>query len=116
KKDFANDHVYGIDYDHTIAKVAKAYMLIWGDGRANIAVADSLNEDFWDADVMAKFTSGKGKIRAPRQFNVIATNPPFAGDQASEATISKYELAVKDAKAGKKRVSKIARDKLFIER
>lgn len=33
QKDYASQNVFGMDYDHTIAKVAKAYMLIWGDGR-----------------------------------------------------------------------------------
>lgn len=43
KKDYAIECVYGMDYDPLIAKVAKAYMLIWGDGRSNIAVCDGLN-------------------------------------------------------------------------
>ena len=29
QKDYASNNVFGIDYDRTIAKVAKAYMLIW---------------------------------------------------------------------------------------
>ncbi len=38
QKDYANECIFGIDYDRLVAKVAKAYMLIWGDGRANIAI------------------------------------------------------------------------------
>jgi type I restriction enzyme M protein len=37
QKDYAKECIFGIDYDRLIARVAKAYMLIWGDGRANIA-------------------------------------------------------------------------------
>ena len=55
QKDYASNNVFGIDYDRLIAKVAKAYMLIWGDGRANIAVADGLNETNWNDETVAKF-------------------------------------------------------------
>lgn len=95
KKDYANECVFGMDYDHLIAKVAKAYMLIWGDGRSNIAVCDSLNQDNWGSEVLSKFSEGRGKKATLRQFNIIATNPPFAGDIDVDATLSKYELAYK---------------------
>lgn len=117
KKDYASDCVFGMDYDRLIAKVAKAYMLIWGDGRSNIGVCDGLNEDSWDDDVLAKFTVGKGKTKKLREFNIIATNPPFAGDISTEDTLSKYVLAHKPMVGGhRKRVNKLSREKLFMER
>jgi type I restriction enzyme M protein len=117
KKDYASQCIFGMDYDRLIAKVAKAYMLVWGDGRANIAVCDALNESQWGSDVVAKFTSGKGKAVNLRQFDLIATNPPFAGDVASEDTLSRYELAYKQSRTGaRRRVPRLARDKMFIER
>ena len=59
---------------------------------------------------------GKGKQRKLRQFDVIATNPPFAGDISSDDTLSRYELAFKVSDDGRrKRVNKLARDKMFIE-
>ena len=63
RMDYASHNVFGIDYDPTIAKVAKAYMLIWGDGRSNIVVADSLSETNWADGTLAKFSVGKGKTR-----------------------------------------------------
>jgi type I restriction enzyme M protein len=117
QKDYASHNVFGIDYDRMIAKVAKAYMLIWGDGRSNIAVADGLNESNWPTGVAATFLAGSGPKAPLRQFDIIATNPPFAGDISNEDTLSKYELAYKIDKTGKsKRLSKVARDKLFVER
>nr|WP_325305137.1 N-6 DNA methylase [uncultured Oscillibacter sp.] len=117
KKDYASECAFGIDYDKTIAKVAKAYMLIWGDGRSNIAACDALNSSSWDEDILAKFTTGKGVEKKPRQFNIIATNPPFAGDISSDDTLSQFELAYKMDKKGKrKRQNKVAKEKLFIER
>lgn len=117
KKDYASDYVFGIDYDPFIAKVAKAYMLIWGDGRSNIHVCDSLNEDNWSSEVLSKFTTGKGKVLNLKQFDIIATNPPFAGDISTDSTLSKYSISMKPRKGGKvKRVNKLSRDKLFLER
>lgn len=114
QKDYATECVFGIDYDPLIAKVAKAYMLIWGDGRANIAVCDALNESNWGPDVVAKFTDQKKQLR---QFDIIVTNPPFAGDINAEEIISKYDVSFKPQKAGtRKRVNRITRDKLFLER
>lgn len=117
KKDYASECVFGIDYDKTIAKVAKAYMLIWGDGRSNIAACDGLNSNNWDDDILAKFTIGRGKEKKLRQFDIIVSNPPFAGDISSDDTLSQYELAFKaDKKGNRKRLNKIAKEKLFIER
>jgi type I restriction enzyme M protein len=116
RTEYASRNVFGMDYDHTIAKVAKTYMLIWGGGRSNIAVCDALNEDSWSDDALAKFTDGTGKARRLRTFDLIATNPPFAGDNAAEETIFKYDLSIKSSPRGPVRVTRIARDKLFVER
>lgn len=117
KKDYASECVYGMDYDRTIAKVAKAYMLIWGDGRSNIASCDGLNSNNWDDDTVAKFMTGKGKERKLKQFDIIATNPPFAGDISNDDTLTQYELAYKlDKKGKRKKVNKLGKEKLFIER
>lgn len=117
QKDYSTNYVFGIDFDRTIAKVAKAYMLIWGDGRSNILVEDALNETNWHVTTSSKLVVGKGKNAKFRQFDIIATNPPFAGDISSEETLSKYKLAYKQMANGKvKRLNKLARDKLYIER
>jgi len=117
KKDYAIECVFGMDYDPLIAKVAKAYMLIWGDGRSNISVCDGLNHDNWDDETKSKFLikkDGKNKLRT---FDIIATNPPFAGNISSDDTLSKYDIASKPLKGGgRKRVNKLSRDKMFIER
>ena len=117
QKDYASGNVFGIDYDRLIAKVAKAYMLIWGDGRSNIVVADGLNQNNWSEEASVKFIVGSGKNKKLRQFDVIATNPPFAGDIGADETLSLYDLAYKPTKSGhRKRVTKLAKDKMFLER
>jgi type I restriction enzyme M protein len=116
QKDYASNNVFGADYDRMIAKVAKAYMLIWGDGRSNIMIADGLNDTGWSHETASKLTVGKGKTRQLRQFDIIATNPPFAGDISADEILSQYSLAYKVSRDGKrKRHNKVARDKLFIE-
>ncbi|PIB25881.1 hypothetical protein BFP76_12840 [Amylibacter kogurei] len=117
QKDYASNNVFGIDYDPIIAKVAKAYMLIWGDGRSNICVGDGLNEANWNDDIRSKFLIKIGGKRVPRKFDIIATNPPFAGDISAEDTLSKYRVAFKTDNNGRtKRKGKVARDILFLER
>lgn len=117
QKDYASNNVFGMDYDPIIAKVAKAYMLIWGDGRSNIAVGDGLNDKGWSDDTRSKFQVVKAGKREHRKFDIIATNPPFAGDISAEDTLSRYRLAFKTDRSGRsKRIAKVSRDILFLER
>lgn len=117
QKDFASSNVFGLDYDPMIAKVAKAYMLIWGDGRSNICVADGLNENNWGDDVKSRFLTKQDAKSSLRQFDIILSNPPFAGAISSPDTLGKYSLAYKvDGKGKKKRSASVSRDVLFIER
>lgn len=118
QKDYASHNVFGMDYDPLIAKVAKAYMLIWGDGRSNICVADGLSDRSWSDEAKSKFLAmGSSRRPRPRQFDVIMTNPPFAGAISSNDTLSGYSLAYKtDTKGARKRSNKVSRDVLFLER
>ncbi|QNH22249.1 N-6 DNA Methylase [Xanthomonas sp. GW] len=117
QKDYASSNVFGMDYDPMIAKVAKAYMLIWGDGRSNICVGDGLNDGNWSDEARAKFQDVRQGKRKFRQFDIIATNPPFAGDISAEDTLSKYRLAYKTEASGRsKRLARVSRDILFLER
>lgn len=116
QKDYASNNVFGMDYDPIIAKVAKAYMLIWGDGRSNICVGDGLNDLNWSDETRSKFQTISNGRRVFRRFDVIATNPPFAGDISAEDTLYKYQLAFKTVDGKSKRIAKVSRDILFIER
>lgn len=118
QKDYASESVYGIDYDPLIAKVAKAYMLIWGDGRSNICIADGLSEKNWNEHskdrLLVDDEYGNKKLK---QFDVIMMNPPFAGSVHSVEILSQYELAYSlDKKGKRKRAKSVSRDILFLER
>lgn len=60
----------GIDKDEFLAKVAKSYMAILGDGRGGIYCENSLlNPTRWSPRARQEVVPGK--------FDVIVTNPPF---------------------------------------
>lgn len=72
KKEFARENLFGIEKDAFLAKIAKAYMIILGDGKSGIFVEDSLDCSFWDLATQAQIRENK--------FDYILTNPPFGKD------------------------------------
>lgn len=129
--EYAQTHVYGIDFDDKPVKISRALMLIAGDGRSHIFKLNSLNPNEWQGDDTEKL-----KARAELQqrlyrfndyekdkenqesfksfdFDILLTNPPFAGEIIDRTVLNSYELAKNDK--GKLR-NKIERHILFIER
>ena len=124
-REFAQNNVYGIDFDPKAVKVAKALNLIAGDGRTNVYKANSLDVNLWGDDI--KSALKPFLKRFPKQadedednqknfkyfnFDVLMTNPPFAGAIKEKLILKNYELAKKKGKP----LSKVDRDILFIER
>ncbi len=101
--DFAAHNVFGIDYESRMVKIAKAHMLIWGDGRAHIYLLDSLRDYGWDPIA--------AKEMQPDSFDVVVTNPPFAGDLKDPDVLNRFELAHKKGKSLRSQ----SRHILFIE-
>ncbi len=124
-REFAQNNVYGIDLDTKATKVAKALNLIAGDGKSNVYQANSLDSPAWRDDIRAAFkkylTHFKEKpIEDENQknfksfdFDVLMTNPPFAGKQPESHIVRQYELA-KNKKG--KIIPSVKRDTLFLER
>ncbi len=86
----AIDNFRGIDKDEFLAKVAKAYMAILGDGRGGIHCENSLeNPKRWSGKARSSISRGS--------FNVVITNPPFGKKLRIESaeTLSQYELGHK---------------------
>lgn len=125
---YAKKYLFGIDFDDKAVKIARAMMLIAGDGKSHILNLNSLNTREWKGDDSAKLHA-----RAEMQkrlyefgdyekdsenkddfkyfdFDILLSNPPFAGDVRQ---IKDYELAKKES--GKYR-DKMERHILFIER
>jgi len=109
KKDYAQRRLFAIDFDIRLVKVAKALMLIAGDGRTNVFHANSLDSRDW---------AGKpiGPVVKEKIFDVLMTNPPFAGEIKQAEVLAKYALAYKGDSTKNKRASQVSRELLFIER
>lgn len=131
--DYVREKVFGIDFDEKVVRVAKLLNLIAGDGHSNVISLNTLDYEQWreqidDEDWRDKYYEGWKKLkkllrdkRSFRDFNfdIVMTNPPFAGDIKEPRIIHKYELAQKfdkNCNPTGKYPKKISRDILFIER
>lgn len=111
---YATNNLFALDFDPRTVKIAKALMVIAGDGSSNSMQANSLDDRLWDENAKEKYD----KVIASRfglgSFDLIMTNPPFAGDvNSSSGYLGYYELA-RDKK--QKTRPKQSRDVLFIEK
>jgi len=126
QSDFAAERVYGIDFDERAATIAKALNLIAGDGRTNIYRANTLDPRDWSEDVRVAMRPRLRRFPGDRaqddfnqknfryfSFDVLMTNPPFAGDIKDARILHQFDLAKKPS--GKWQ-SAVGRDILFIER
>ncbi len=129
KTDYAKKYVYGIDFDDKPTKIARAMMLIAGDGKSHILKLNTLNPKEWQGDEniraraelldrLRKFDDYDKNSQNQENFkyfdfDILLSNPPFAGEIIETALLRNYELAKNDK--GKLR-NKMERHILFIER
>jgi type I restriction enzyme M protein len=125
QSDYAATHVYGIDFDPRSVKIARALNLIAGDGKTNVYRANTLDPRMWAEEVRVGLAQRLRRLRDPERdkwnrenfryfdFDVLLTNPPFAGDIKDTRLLNQYELA-KKARGGWE--TTVGRDLLFIER
>lgn len=131
KVHFAATHIYGIDFDDKPVKISRALMLIAGDGKSHIFKLNSLNPKEWQGDEQEKLKARGELLERLYRFNdyskdsdnqknfrhldfdVLLTNPPFAGEIIDRTLLNDYALAKNDK--GKLR-NKMERHILFIER
>ncbi len=124
--DYANTMVYAIDFDPRSIKIAKALNLIAGDGKTNVYRANTLDPRGWSdeakvglRDRLLRFRDDQKQDRWNREhyryfdFDVLLTNPPFAGDIKDPRILHQYDLA---KKTNGKWQYKVGRDVLFIQR
>lgn len=141
KSRYAARYLFGVDFEEQAAKTSRALMLIAGDGHTNIfgPDVDTLEPRTW-----YRTPSGKALMQTLRQYNltkttipndelfnddekaweyfdelkfdVILSNPPFAGEVKVKQQLAQYELAKPALKRARNRQAKEERDVLFIER
>ena len=121
--EYCRNKIWGFDIDNRAVRVAKALMLLAGDGKANIIRLNSLlrpdmgdlfpslppeaNETRMDGFLTIEDVC-RSRIRHHTGFDVILTNPPFAGELRERHILDGYRVSY-----GKSRAE---RDVLFIER
>ena len=125
QSDYAGSHVYGIDFDPRSVKIAKALNTIAGDGKTNVYRANTLDPRMWSEETRAglrprlrRFKNSVDDQENQKNFryfdfDVLLTNPPFAGDIKDNRILSQYDLAKNDKGKWEKA---LGRDILFIER
>lgn len=118
--------VFGIDFDEKSVRVARTLNMIAGDGKTNVLHLNTLDYTRWeekqkDREWMRTYNEGYQRLldlakdpKNPKEFNfdIVMANPPFAGDIKDGRLISNYDLAFNNDK----KVNKVSRDILFIER
>ena len=101
--------LHGFDYSHRACQVAQVVSLIGTKGAIKVEQVDSLklpNRSLLDGEEgTIESLMGAGF----EGFDVILTNPPFAGDVSAEGFAASYDVARVSSK-------RLERDVLFIER
>lgn len=89
---YSNENLYAIDFDDRLKKVAKTMMIIAGDGKANVFGTSSLDVREWqNSDVRTKIGEFSKEER-DGDFDLVLTNPPFAGKVSGKALLSAFDL------------------------
>lgn len=89
---YANDYVYAVDFDDRLKKVAKVMMLIAGDGKANVFCVNSLDIREWQNSDAATRIGKFGRDISDGRFDIVMTNPPFAGKVTGKTQLIAYDL------------------------
>ena len=88
KEDFAKNHIYGIEINERIARVAMMDMVVNEDGHTNIEIGSGLDKAFTNPSIKDGY------------FSLILTNPPFGDtvkreerDKLGQSDLEDYELS-----------------------
>ena len=124
-RNFAQNKIYGIDFAKKAVKIAKAINLIVGDGKSHVYKDNSLAPHTWEDETksglrsrLLRFPDNPEKDRENQSkflffdFDVLMTNPPFAGTVKERDILRLYNLAERNGRW----INKIGRHILFLER
>jgi len=130
KTDYANRYLFGFDFDDNMRRISQALMLIAGDGRHHIFKRNSLDARDWTSEqaeearvsikrygLLTRFENSSEEEENKKtfrylNFDILLTNPPFAGEITDSGLLRQYEFAKKKGRLK----SKMERHLLFIER
>lgn len=129
QKAYAAKYLFGTDFDDNMRRISQALMLIAGDGKHHIFKRDSLDAREWTGQeaegarvALKPLLQNIENSESDKEnrltyhhlnFDVLLTNPPFAGENPEQGLLRQYELAKKE---GGKLKNNVERHILFIER
>ena len=129
-REYAREYIWGIDFAEEISKVSRALMLIAGDGRSHMFKLNSLDPREWQGEnsqllharaelqkKLLKFSNSADNTENQKtfhyfNFDILLTNPPFAGEIKDSGILRQYFLGKKKGRL----VNKVERHILFAER
>lgn len=117
--DYTSQCLWGFEFDSRAARVAQALMVVAGSDRSNVFRLNSLltaqanltlfsQNGAQSGELVSIEDVTRSRIKNFQGFDVILTNPPFAGEIRERPLLEAYELA----RAGRR----MERDVLFLER
>lgn len=128
QKEYAGKFLFGLDFDDNMRRISQALMLIAGDGKHHIFKRNSLDGRDWQGNDSIDAQAALRPLLVPvdnpedvrenqltfrhLNFDLLMTNPPFAGENPDQGLLRQYELAKKDGKLR----NNVERHILFIER
>jgi type I restriction enzyme M protein len=74
---WAKEHIYGIEGDYRLAKVAKIAMFLNGDGDARIISGNGL-DDFYESRTYQGRLKAGAATNAIEEFDALVSNPPYS--------------------------------------
>lgn len=124
KKKLYSSHLFGIDANETIARIARLNMYLHGDGGSKIYATDTLDKDLaidsgLNQERREEIDELRGHlIRDKMRFDYILTNPPFSmsysrKDSHESRVLDQYTITL--TKAGQP-ASSAKSNVLFLER
>lgn len=115
---YCESKLWGFDIDARAVRVAKALMILAGDGRSNLIRLNSLLKPEMGGLVSLQSQNAESiltvediartRLRHHKGFDVILTNPPFAGEVLERNVLDTYSVS--------RNKPRIERDVLFLER
>jgi len=129
-REYAKEYIWGMDFAEEISKVSRALMLVAGDGRSHMFKLNTLDPREWQGEsqqLLHARAELQKKLRRLENsadntenqrtfhyldFDVLLTNPPFAGEIKDTGILRQYFFGKKKGKL----VNKSERHILFIER
>lgn len=84
-------HLYGLDINKSIARIAKMKLLLEANGKTNVICTNSLED----------LDSLKLSVSQNDGFDIVLTNPPFGAKITNTSTLSKFDLGHKWTKLDK---------------